>query len=356
MKERFSIRYSVFGIQKKNPFLIISLLFTACFLPLTDVVFASDIAAKAAVVMDASTGRVLYAKNPNLKLLPASTTKLMTAMVTLDKLSLDDRVVISGNAARISPVRAHFRAGERVSIDALLHAALIKSANDAAYALAEAAAGTEENFVELMNQKAIALGLSDTRFVNSTGLPGEGQYISAHDLANMLKHALRYPAIKEIISTRLTRVTTEEGREIFLRNGNKLLWDDDSVLGGKTGYTREAKHCFVCASGQKDGTVIVALLGERRRGMLWKESEYLIGKGFEIMAGNYEPTVYFAREDYKTSLTNASYNKTVSPAKKASPKKRHRKALKAKTGKNKGAKYAYKDKTAGTNAGAAIKG
>lgn len=358
MKVRLSIQDSgfIFMISERILLLIIFLLLTAYSVLIVGLADAADVVAKSAVVMDASTGRVLYAKNPNLKLLPASTTKLMTAMVALDKMSLDDKVVISKKAENISPVKAHFRAGERVSVDALLHAALIKSANDAAYALAEAAAGSEENFVEIMNQKAIAFGLSDTRFVNSTGLPGEGQYISANDLANMLKYALRYPAIKEIINMRISRVATEDGRGIFLKNGNKLLWEDESIIGGKTGYTREAKHCFVCASEQKTGTVIVALLGERRRSMLWKESEALLEKGYEIISGKEEPSVSFSREDYKTTVSTASYSNAAQTVKKISFKKKHRKSLKAKAARNRGVKVAYRNKAPRSGAEMDIRG
>ena len=216
MKERFKIQDSGFRISERLLLLIIFLLLAAYSLLVAGFVHAADnINSKAAVVMDSSTGRVLYGKNPNLKLPPASTTKLMTAMVALDKLSLDDKVIISEKAANISPVKVNFRVGERVSVDTLLHAALIKSANDAAYSLAEAAAGTEEEFVELMNQKAIALDMSDTRFINSTGLPGKGQYISAYDLSRMMRQALKYPAIKEIINIRTDRIYTEDGRKIL---------------------------------------------------------------------------------------------------------------------------------------------
>lgn len=259
---------------------------------------AFDLNSKAAVVIEASTGRVLYGKNPNLKLPPASTTKLMTAMVVLDRLDLNDTVRISEKASRVSPIKANFREGELVSVNTLLRAALIKSANDAAYALAEAVAGSEEGFAKLMNQKATAIGMNDTRFVNSTGLPEDGQYITAYDLARMLRHALRYTFIKEVLNTRTDRIHTENGRTIFLKNSNKLLWEDESVIGGKTGYTRLAKHCFVCASEIGGESVIVAVLGSPSRESLWKESETLISKGFDILNGKEEPGILFDKADY----------------------------------------------------------
>ncbi|MGD1076096.1 MAG: D-alanyl-D-alanine carboxypeptidase family protein [Thermodesulfovibrionales bacterium] len=285
---------------------------------------AEEIRARAALVMEESTGRVLYGKNPNLRQPPASTTKLMTAMVILDRLDVQDVVTISERAANISPIKAHFRAGEKVTVKTLLYAALIRSANDAACALAEAGAGSDERFAELMNQKALALGMTDTRFVNPTGLPGGEQYTTVYDLAKMMRKALRYPLIREIMSTRVGNLTTENGRSFRLKNINKLLWEDDAVVGGKTGYTREAKHCFVCAGQQDNELVIVAVLGAPSREMLWRESEELLGKGFAVRNSQEEPVIYFTRSDYNTSVRKASYH-TGSPEDKSVP---HRKRTK----------------------------
>ncbi len=123
----------------------------------------------------------------------------------------------------------------------------------------------------------------------------------------MLRHALRYPLIKEIVSTKASRISTEDGREIFVKNSNRLLWADDSVLGGKTGYTRAAKHCFVCASEHGGETVITGILGAPTREQLWRESKHLIEKGFAIISGKEEPVLYFTRADYKSSIQPATY-------------------------------------------------
>jgi D-alanyl-D-alanine carboxypeptidase (penicillin-binding protein 5/6) len=343
MQEKFRVQSSKFKVQKGNILLII--FFMLCTLhALHFVSYAAEISSKAAVVMEASTGRVLYGKNPNLKLLPASTTKLMTAMIVLDQISPADTATISERAAGVSAVKANFKVGEKVSVETLLNAALIKSANDAAFALAEAVAGSEDRFVELMNQKVIALGMSDTHFVNSTGLPGHGQHTTAYDLARMLRHALRYPLVREIINTKASRISTEDGRSIFIKNSNRLLWADETVLGGKTGYTREAKHCFVCASEQGNETVIAALLGAPSRETLWKESEVLIEKGFAIMSGKEEPVMYFTRSDYKASVQHASYNAKTSEVKETPNKKVQKKVAKKKT-KARSGKYAKKQRT-----------
>jgi len=246
--------------------------------------FAETINARAAVVMEASTGRVLFAKDPDRRLPPASTAKLMTAIVVIEKADLNDVVTISKNASRVRSLKAGFGKGDKVTVEKLLYAALIKSANDAAVALAEAVAGSEENFVYLMNQKTIAIGAKDTQFINSTGLPGPHQYTTALDLSTIMKYVLGYPKLIEIIGTPVAEFSTEKGKPLSLKNTDKLLWSDECLIGGKTGYTFTAGHCFVCAAERGKETIIVALLGSPSRRRLWKETEALIDKGFQIIA------------------------------------------------------------------------
>jgi D-alanyl-D-alanine carboxypeptidase (penicillin-binding protein 5/6) len=239
--------------------------------------------ARSAVIRDASTGRVLYARSPDLRLPPASTAKLITAILVMERANLNDVVTISKNASRVRPLKAGLKKGDKVTVEELLYAALIKSANDAAVALAEAVAGSEENFVYLMNQKAAALGAQDTQFVNATGLPGPRQYTTALDLTTIMVSALSYPKLREIIGTPVAEFSTRDGRHLSLKNTDKLLWSDECLIGGKTGYTFTAGHCFVGAAERKRATIIVALLGSPSRNRLWKETEALIGKGFQML-------------------------------------------------------------------------
>lgn len=277
------------------------------------VVYADDIQSRAAVVMDAATGRVLYAKNPELRLLPASTTKLMTALVVIEKARLTDVVTVSRRAAGAPATRAGLKAGDKVTVETLLYAALMKSANDAAVALAEGVAGSEEEFVAMMNMKALAIGANNTHYINANGLPGEGQYITAYDLSKIMRQAIKYPVLKEILGTRITEIATETGKTMHIKNTNKLLWSDEDVLGGKTGYTHQARHCFVCAGERGNETLIVALLGSPRRDLLWKESESLMGVGARVLSNNEEPVVYLSRADYDAeNLTKAAYTKKTS--------------------------------------------
>lgn len=271
---------------------------------------ADEVSSRAAVVIDSSTGKILYAKNPDLRLAPASTTKLMTAIVTIENADLKDIVTISRNASNVSPHKAGFKAGDRASIEKLLYAALVGSANDAAVALAEGVAGSEARFVEMMNKKAASIGANNTRFINPHGLPGPGQYITAADLSKIMTYALRYSKLKEIIGTRVTEISTQKGHSIFLKNTNRLLWSDDELVGGKTGYTRKARHCFVCAAERQGDTVVVAVLGSPSRSDLWKESETLIVKGFELTESKGEPVVYLSKvDDESPAMERVSYKK-----------------------------------------------
>ncbi|RPI37394.1 MAG: D-alanyl-D-alanine carboxypeptidase [Nitrospiraceae bacterium] len=286
------------------------IVFLACHLLAGDAESSEDIQSRAAVVMDAATGRVLYAKNPELRLMPASTTKLMTALVVIEKANLKDVVTVSRNATNTAPTRSGLRPGDRVTIETLLYAALMKSANDAAVALAEAVAGSEEEFVQLMNRKALAIGANDTHYINANGLPGKGQYITAYDLSKIMRHAIKYPVLKEILGTKMTEISTQTGKTLFIKNTNKLLWSDEDVLGGKTGYTNQARHCFVCAGEKDKDTLVVALLGSPRRELLWRETEELMGFGSRVLNNTEEPVVYLTRVDYDAArITKAAYTK-----------------------------------------------
>jgi serine-type D-Ala-D-Ala carboxypeptidase (penicillin-binding protein 5/6) len=238
--------------------------------------FAEMIKSRSAVAMDVSTGEILYSKNPDQRLSPASTAKLMTAIVVMENETLSNMVTISRNASHVRPTKAGFKEGDRVTVEGLLYAALLRSANDAAVALSEAVSGSEEKFVDLMNQKAISIGAMNTKFVNSTGLPGPGQYITAVDLSMIMKYAMRYNKLREIIGTPIAQVRTEKGKSLVLKNTDKLLGSDEKIIGGKTGYTDSAKHCFVCIAEHERKTVIVTLLGSRTRGGLWKETGKII--------------------------------------------------------------------------------
>lgn len=293
--------------------------------------YADDISARAAIVIDSASDKILYAKNPNLKQPPASTTKLITAMVALDRLNPDSIVTISENAANTPSVSPHLRKGERFSVRDLLYLALMRSVNSAAVALAEAVAGSEDAFVSMMNAKAGHMGAENTRFINASGLPGNDQYITAFDLAIIMKKSLGYPLIREMVNTRAKEIFSESGRRIFVKNTNQLLWTDEENIGGKTGYTRAARHCFVCAAKKGQNTLIVAVLGESARDNLWDDSTVLLAKGYDVLTQKAEPMIYFSSVDERP-VVFASY--------KADKKHKHKKSI-AKRHKYKAKKVAH---------------
>jgi D-alanyl-D-alanine carboxypeptidase (penicillin-binding protein 5/6) len=229
------------------------------------------IPAKAAIVMD-STGTILFSKFPDARLAPASTVKLVTAMVAIDNLDPATKVRISKNAAKVRSIQPRLHTDEEMTISDLLHLALMKSINSAAVALAEATSGSEESFVALMNRKAKEIGANNTLFANASGLPKNIQYTTANDLALILKTALTYPLIREILGKKEYVIVTNEEREIYLGNTDYLLWQRDNMIGGKTGYTGTARHCFVCAINTEKGPIFCAVLGARSRSSLWRST------------------------------------------------------------------------------------
>lgn len=236
------------------------------------------IPAKACIVVD-DKDSVLYAKNPSAKLPPASTVKLVTAMVALDRLDPSTQVKVSRAAAAVRSIKPRLMTDDEMTVSALLHLALMKSINSAAVALAETAAGSEDAFVELMNQKAKEIGANNTHFVTASGLPKGRQYTTARDLTIILKRALTYPLIKEIIGKKEWLIKTAAGRELYLENTDDLLWSRSNMVGGKTGFTLGARHCFVGAMDTEKGLIFTAVLGARTRNRLWESTLKLANFG-----------------------------------------------------------------------------
>ncbi|HIJ59384.1 MAG TPA: D-alanyl-D-alanine carboxypeptidase [Nitrospirae bacterium] len=284
----------------------------------------NNISARAAVAIELNNDKILYAKNPNYKQPPASTAKLVTAMVVIDKLPLDKVIKVSENASSTPSVSPKIRANEHFTVRDLLYMTLMRSVNSAAVALAEAVAGTEEQFVELMNEKARQIDAENTQFANASGLPGGEQYITAFDLAKIMKESLNYPQIMEIMNTRAKNLASNEGRKIFLKNTNQLLWHDDGLIGGKTGYTKAARHCFVSAGQKGNSMIVVSLLGETVRDNLWKDTSILLNRGFDVLNGKAEPMVFFTNTNENSNILPVAYKKVSyknNPKKEISKKK-----------------------------------
>lgn len=239
--------------------------------------------------MDAATGKILYQKEADLRLPPASTTKVMTAILTLESgRDFKERLTVSKEATRVPASKLYLRPGQSVSIEELLYGIMLASANDAAMVLAEGIAGSVERFAELMTKKAHDIGATNSHFTNPHGLTAADHYSSAKDLAIIFRYAMKNPTFREIVQTKFSSVSTTAvvrkkvvPRRISVRNHNRLLWNFDGALGGKTGYTHAAQKCFVGAVQRNGTTLIVAILGARDQ---WGDTKRLLEYGFD----NYE--------------------------------------------------------------------
>ena len=216
----------------------------------------------AALLMEKSTGEILYAQNEHDALPPASVTKIMTVLLTMEaidsgRIALDDMVTVSAYAAGMGGSQVFLAEGEQMSVDDLLKAVCVSSGNDAAVALAEHVAGVTELFVEQMNNRARELGMKDTHFVNCTGLTAEGHVTSAHDIALMSRELLlHHPEVRNY--TTIWMDTLRNGT-FGLSNTNKLIRFYEGATGLKTGFTQEAGYC-ISATAERDGMELIAVI------------------------------------------------------------------------------------------------
>jgi D-alanyl-D-alanine carboxypeptidase (penicillin-binding protein 5/6) len=233
--------------------------------------------AVAALVMDAETGEVMYEKNPHLPLPMASTTKVMTGLLGVERLRPHELVEVSAHAAAMAPSKIYLKPGELIRVDDLLQAILLKSANDASAALAEKVSGSEAAFARLMTRRAQELGALNTHFENASGLPADDHYSTAYDLAILLRYAMRRLDFAEIMQMKTASVESVAGRMWNIRNHNRLLWTFPGALGGKTGWTRASRHCYVGMVEEGGRTLIVSVLASSR---LWDDIQELLRYGF----------------------------------------------------------------------------
>jgi D-alanyl-D-alanine carboxypeptidase (penicillin-binding protein 5/6) len=247
-------------------------------LPFQSSANAPDITAKSAIVIEASTGKVLYAKSAEEKRYPASTTKIMTLIVALENGQLDDIVTTSPHAASTEGSSLDLIAGEQLKLREMLYGIMLISGNDATVAVAEHIAGSVENFAKLMTSKAHDIGANNTNFTNSSGLPDINHYTTAHDLARIAAYGYKNPMFKEIVSTK-TRIIPwpgkEYNRELF--NENRMLWLYEGANGVKTGYTDAAGRCLVSAANRGGIQLIVVVLDSEH---MWDDSIKLLDYGF----------------------------------------------------------------------------
>ena len=241
--------------------------------------------AKSAILIEYSTGKVLYEKNANEKLPPASMTKIMTMLLTMEKIeegsiSYDSMVNISSNAAAMGGSQMFLEANTQVKLSELLKGIAVASANDAAVAISEFIGGSEENFVVMMNEKTKSLGLENTNFVNPHGLDTENHYSSAKDMAIMARELIKHEDILKYTSTYEDYFNKSDGSRTWLVNTNKLVRFYQGVDGLKTGYTKNAMYCLTATAKKNNIRFITVLMGEESSDLRSKETTELLNYAF----------------------------------------------------------------------------
>lgn len=223
--------------------------------------------AKSAVLMDADTGTVIFERNSHDRLPPASITKIMTMVLIMEavdqgKLKLTDAVQTSEYAASMGGSQIFLEPGESMSVDEMLKGIAMASGNDASVAMAEKIAGTEEAFVQMMNKKAVDLGMKDTNFSNCNGLPVANHYTSAHDIALMSQELLKYNGITKYTGAYQDYLRKDSAKPFWLVNTNKLVRFYSGADGLKTGFTAEAKYCLSGTAKRDSLRMIAVVMGE----------------------------------------------------------------------------------------------
>lgn len=260
--------------------------------------FTTSANCKSAVLIEKNSKQVLYENASHEKLPIASVTKLMTVLLTLEhidngSISLDDKVMVSSNASGMGGSQIFLDSDNEYVLGELLKSVIVASANDSSVALAEYIAGSENNFVRMMNERAKELDMLDTNYANCTGLPSAEGYSSAYDQALVLKEVLDYDIYHTYSSIWFEDFTHPSGRTTQMANTNKLSRYYDGCIGGKTGSTNQAKYCLAVGAKRNDMSLISVVLGADSSQERFKYASDLLNYGFE----NYESKTLFSNKD-----------------------------------------------------------
>ena len=270
----------MFRKKPPHPLLWLIVIFTTLFTLLGYTVASAgakkDVSAKAATLYEPTTKRFIYSKNSDLRLPMASTTKIMTAIVAKENSLLDETCKINEEAVGIEGSSAYLKEGELYTIEELLYALLLQSANDAAVAIAYHVAGGISEFAELMNNKAADLGLSNTHFSNPHGLDDDEHYTTASDLAIIAAELLSDQDLSAIVSTYKKKFVSEDRQRAYV-NHNKLLLGYDGAIGIKTGFTKKSGRCLVGAANRDGLSLITVTLNAPND---WNDHKALFDFGF----------------------------------------------------------------------------
>ncbi|MDW5298986.1 MAG: D-alanyl-D-alanine carboxypeptidase family protein [Sedimentibacter sp.] len=261
---------------------------------------AESLQSRSAILINADDGRVLFEKSSNDKMPPASITKIMLLLLISEKMesgevTLEQELTVSEYAAGMGGSQIYLEAYETQNVESMLKAISMRSANDASVAMAEFLYGSVEGCVKAMNDKAKELGMSNTNFVNVTGLPEPEHLTTANDIAIMTKELLKYNYVNEYLLTWMDSVYVgkEKDSEQVLVNTNRLINNYDGLLGGKTGFTNEAKYCLSATARRNDTTLIAVVLGCDTTKIRFNEVQKLLNEGF----ANYKNLVFHKKGD-----------------------------------------------------------
>ena len=240
-----------------------------------------EITAKSAILLDANTGKVLYSKNDTAQRAVASTQKLLTALIVAESGDLEKSVKIESSDTNCEPTNINVKPGQTYSRIQLLNALLVKSGNDVARTLARDNAGSVSAFADKMTQRVRSLGGTNSNFENPNGLPAQGQYSTARDMARVARMAYRNPTLREIMKTRYYNFRFSSGSVVPLRNTNRVLRTYSFCNGMKTGYTDLAGHCLI-SSGSYNGRDVIAVMLGCTKARIADESAKLLAYGLNI--------------------------------------------------------------------------
>jgi len=241
--------------------------------PVSDLTLRKQLSSRSAIVVDAGTGRTIYAHAPDRPGQPASTIKVLTGLISIRSLGQNDMVPVSRHAAGMPSSKVYLKEGQTYRANDLINAVLLSSANDASVALAEKIGGSEPAFANLMTDTAEKLGARNTVCKTATGLTAEGQQSTAHDLALLFNAAMQHPEFASRVAR--TKVQTSYGKT--LKNHNKALWKVAGTEGGKTGYTCAARQTYVGKFRRSEGELLVAVMGSET---MWSDVARLVEYGF----------------------------------------------------------------------------
>lgn len=250
----------------------------------------TNIEARSALLIEPTSGKVIYEKNSNEKFAPASVTKIMTMLLTMEavdsgKISLDDKVTCSENAKKMGGSTMLLDTGEIRTVEELLKGVAIASGNDAAVALAEYLGGTESDFVAMMNKRCEELGMTNTTFKNCNGLPAEGHLSTANDIAIMSKELLKHPTILKYTGTYMDTISEGRKSPIELVNHNKLVRFFEGCDGLKTGFTNEAKYCISATAVRNGVRMLSVIMGAPTYKIRNRDAGLLLNYGFSKYEG-----------------------------------------------------------------------